>query len=547
MPMERTSPGNVMLWVTDENHKCKFLTQTWTEFTGQTEGEGCERGWTSAVYPDDRERCRQFYKHLLSLADGECDSIDHRVVRTDGTLRWVRLHATPVDTGPSDQRTCTQLIGTAIDITQQREFEQSREVARGHAIAANDSKSEFLAYMSHEIRSPMTAILGYAELLREHVDNEQAVGHLNTIRRNGGYLLEIINDVLDLSKIEAGKFELDRERFDPSQVVEDVRSIMDVRASEKDLQLEVHYEGKIPSLIQSDPQRLKQVLINLVGNAIKFTNQGSVKLIIDYKIDNTKPKRDERGVLRFRVVDSGIGMSDEQRTKLFKPFVQADSSVSHRFGGTGLGLVISQRLAKMLGSNIEIESELGKGSTFTFAIATGDVPEAAMVDPGSADEPQSTDAAVIEMDSLIDCHILVVDDRRDIRFLSKHILTKAGASVDECEDGQLAVDYVRSAMNQANAPDLILLDMQMPKLDGYQTARVLRSLGYAGPIIALTGDAMQGDASKCVDAGCNHYLSKPINAAHLLAMVAEMIEQVRAVGSGEALSLEVKFPVGVGP
>lgn len=392
----RANNFRAMLWVTDENQRCTFLSQSWSEFTGQTEGGGYTLSWTNAVHPDDHERCRHFYEHLLFLADGECDSFDHRVVRPDGTSRWVRLHVKPVYTGSSNKRKITHVIGTIIDITQQRELEQSLDEARAQAILDKDSKREFLAYMSHEIRTPLTAILGYAELLRAHIGDKEAIRHLNTIRRNGDYLLGIINDILDLSKIEADKLELHRERFDPSQLVEDIYNIMAVRASEKGLHLEVLYEGKIPSMIESDPKRLKQILINLVDNAIKFTKQGVVKVVIDYKSDDPKFMREvaggaktrssvrlvESGVLRFRVIDFGIGMSDEHLTKLFQPFEQGDSSISRQFGGTGLGLAISQRLVEMLGGNIEVDSELAKGSTFEFAIATNGIPEAMMVDHG---------------------------------------------------------------------------------------------------------------------------------------------------------------------
>ncbi len=234
------------------------------------------------VQEDDRAACGEFYRVLLGLPEGESNSIDHRVIRPDGELRWIRLQAKPIHTGTGKDRKATQLIGTIVDITQQREFEESLQQARTQAVAASESKSAFLANMSHEIRTPMTAILGYADLLREHLSNEEAIGHLGTIRRNGGYLLEIINDILDLSKIEAGKFEVDRSRFAVTKVLEDVRSIMEVRAKEGGLTLDVGYEGKLPSFVESDPKCLKQILINLVGNAIKFTKKGGVKIVVEY-------------------------------------------------------------------------------------------------------------------------------------------------------------------------------------------------------------------------------------------------------------------------
>ncbi|MDV6032416.1 MAG: response regulator [Phycisphaera sp. RhM] len=389
---------------------------------------------------------------------------------------------------------------------------------------ANESKSEFLANMSHEIRTPMTSILGYAELLTDLVEDEKAVGYLATIRRNGNFLLGIINDILDLSKIEAGKFEIDSERFDPARVIEDVRSIMEVRAHEKGLKLNVDYRGPIPQYIESDAKRLKQILINLVGNAIKFTNRGSVAIAVESAnlSDPGEPlTTSTESQLRIRIKDSGIGMTPEQQTRLFKPFSQGGSIITQQFGGTGLGLAISQRLATMLGGEITVESKINGGSTFTLSIKTGDVVEATEIRTTGERhlDTEKTSSSTVRLNA----HVLIVDDRRDIRFLSKHIIDKAGGRVTEAEDGVLAIESVKQAAERGETFDLILLDMQMPNMNGYDTARQLRQLGYAGPIIALTADAMQGDMNKCLEAGCNDYLSKPIDKSMMLEKVAAFV------------------------
>ncbi|WP_372894438.1 response regulator [Stieleria sp.] len=389
---------------------------------------------------------------------------------------------------------------------------------------ANESKSEFLANMSHEIRTPMTSILGYAELLTDLVEDEKAVGYLATIRRNGNFLLGIINDILDLSKIEAGKFEIDSERFDPARVIEDVRSIMEVRAYEKGLKLDVDYRGRIPQFIESDAKRLKQILINLVGNAIKFTQRGRVGIVVESanRPDTNEPlPTSTEGQLRIRIKDSGIGMTPEQQTRLFKPFSQGDSIITQQFGGTGLGLAISQRLASMLGGEISVESKINGGSTFTLSIKTGDVVEATEIRPTG--ERQLDNETTSSSTVRLNAHVLIVDDRRDIRFLSKHIIDKAGGRVTEAEDGVLAIESVKQAAERGETFDLILLDMQMPNMNGYETARQLRQLGYAGPIIALTADAMQGDMNKCLQAGCNDYLSKPIDKSMMLEKIAAFV------------------------
>ena len=463
------------------------------------------------VHPDDREAYSMHFQKLLVLPEGMNDSLDHRVIRPGGETGWVRLHVKPVFTGSGKRRKAIQIIGTLLDITRQRQFEQSLKEAREMAEAANEAKSAFLANMSHEIRTPMTAILGYADLVSELVENEEAAAHLRTIRHNGDFLLDIINDILDLSKIEAGKLDIIRERFAPDRLVEDVRSIMEVRATENQLQLDVTYQGQIPAEIETDPKRLKQILINLVGNAIKFTMKGSVKVVVSYS----------NHTLQFEIIDSGIGMSKRQLKRLFQPFSQGDHTVNREFGGTGLGLAISQRLATMLGGEISVESESGKGSTFTATIDTGDIEGVKMIQPTLIAE--STNRSESTEEFILDCHVLVVDDRRDIRFLSRRFLTQTGAKVTEAVDGEQAVEIVAEAMRKDFVFDLILLDMQMPKLDGYESARQLRKLGYMGPIIALTADAMQGDMTRCIECGCNDYLSKPIDRFIMLQMVQRYI------------------------
>ena len=460
------------------------------------------------VHPDDRETLRRFHSELLQRPEGTSDSIDHRIIRYDGTERWVRLMAKPLRSGIGADRRVTQVIATLLDITQQRHFEQSLKEALVLAEAANQAKSAFLANMSHEIRTPMTAILGYTDLVADKVAEGETALHLRTIKRNGEFLLQIINDILDLSKIEAGKFEAVRERFSPVSLIEEVRSVMEVRAIENKIQFSVEYQGRFPVDIESDPRCLKQILINLIGNAIKFTKNGSVKVTVLHT----------NRILRFEVIDTGIGMSTEQQKRLFEPFSQADPSVARNFGGTGLGLAISSRLARTLGGEVTVQSELGKGSMFTVTIATGNIEGVAWVDRYAQTKPSEVfETSLPEIQ--LNCRILIVDDRREIRYLSKYLLSQAGATTSEAEDGEQALRIVTEMMSQGSFFDLILLDMQMPRLDGYATATELRALGYAGPIIALTADAMQGDMSRCLASGCDDYLSKPIDKQKLFEKV----------------------------
>ncbi len=458
------------------------------------------------------ERIDADYREVVSNAvqeainEGASYSQEYKVNLPSGEVRWLQARGQGVldETGkPSD------FFGFIVDVTDRHQFQETLEAARAAAEAANASKSTFLANMSHEIRTPMTAILGYIDLISESVHDDETRKHIRTVRRNGDFLLDIINDILDLSKIEAGKLDISAEVFSPDRLVEDVHSIMAVRAKEKGLEFSVQYKAKLPPLLLSDVKRIRQVLINLVGNAIKFTPQGSVRMVIDYT-DNE---------LHFDVVDTGIGMTDRQVKNLFQPFSQGDGNVNREFGGTGLGLAISLRLAEMLGGGITVESELARGSKFSVRIAAKQAEGQTEQNSAQIKRQANSNGPV-----KLDCEVLVVDDRRDIRFLSKTLLQQAGASVDEAEDGNIAIEMVEARLNQGDVYHLIMLDMQMPHRDGYSTARSLRQLGYAGPIIALTADAMQGDMSRCIDAGCNDYLSKPIDKNVMLQMVQQYVK-----------------------
>ena len=399
---------------------------------------------------------------------------------------------------------------------------------------ANQAKSEFLANMSHEIRTPMTAILGYAELLAENCPRQCEFGrsnfadHAATITRNADHLLQIINDILDLSKIEAGKMEVEKVPCCPGQILEEVRSLMAIRAQPKNLQLDVESIGKIPEIIHSDPTRLRQVLINLVGNAIKFTDRGSVRVTVRLLPDPTGQKDPAAasgkptcvpaaGRLQFQVIDTGIGLTPEQIGRLFQPFSQADGSTTRRFGGTGLGLSVSNRLVEMLGGRIDVESKPGVGSTFSVTVATGPLDGIRLIELIRS-SPSSTPVSRGETPGGRRLHgrILLAEDGIDNQRLIAILLRKAGAEVAVVENGRIAIETAMLAAREGHPFDLIFMDMQMPEIDGYSAARSLREQNYAGPIIALTAHAMTGDRDKCIAAGCSDYVTKPINRARLL-------------------------------
>jgi len=415
--------------------------------------------------------------------------------------------------------------------TRTRDLESARaqlSTARDEAEAASRAKSDFLANMSHEIRTPMTAILGFAEtLLDPELDAGERLDAARTIQRNGDYLLAIINDILDISKIEAGKMEIERIACSPCRLIAEVADLVKVRAESCGLAFNVEYLGNIPETIQTDPTRLRQILINLIGNAIKFTKTGGVRLITRFV-----QREETEHMMQFDVLDTGIGMTAEQAAKLFQPFQQADTSTTRQFGGTGLGLHISKRLAKMLGGDIVVVgTQQGVGTRFRVTIATGPLDGVKMIDGGltatsqTAEKPEEPARQV----DLNGCRVLLAEDGPDNQRLISFHLKKAGADVTAVENGKIAVDAALAVQDQDKPFDVILMDMQMPVMSGYEATGLLRREGYTSPIIALTAHAMTGDREKCIEAGCDDYASKPIDRGALIAQVARWAQKSRGL------------------
>ncbi len=379
------------------------------------------------------------------------------------------------------------------------------------AESANRSKTDFLANISHEIRTPMTGILGYSDILkRDNISKEDRDDAVKIIDQNANHLLALIDEILDISKIEAGKFDFENEEVDLSAFLNEFYSLINVKFEDKGIDLIFKNRGKIPETIMTDPKRLKQILFNILGNAIKFTDKGFVELTVSYI--------KESNLLSLKIKDTGIGISPEQKKKLFKPFEQGDSSVGRKFGGTGLGLVLTKGLARGMGGDIKIlESKVGVGTTMEVLVNIGKPEELELVSSFSTsvieDKPESIDRAALD-----GVKILVVDDAKENARLFKLYLAEAGAEVEIANDGESALSKASSSFY-----DIVLLDLQMPGKDGFQVIKELRDKSFEKPVVALTAHAMKEEKEKTKKAGFNDHITKPVKPNDLIQAVSELI------------------------
>ncbi len=557
VPLETVGPGPGRLVVVEEVRPA--ILRRWSELCGAELGVGGEppltdqavhapvpglgraRLWVTAELVDERDALARSRRNLIGAGGVSLAAaliVGFAVARgLVAPIRTLKLAAERIGSGDLAARVSLARrdelgeLASAWNEMAVRLGAQRGELERANtelvsekerALAGSRAKSDFLANVSHEIRTPLGAMLGYAELVEERVTRDGEVsGWVSALRRNGEHLLRLVDDVLDVSKIEAGALHVELRPCAPIAIVDEALEMLRGRARERGLALGVEYATAVPERVRTDAARLRQILLNLLGNAIKFTERGGVSLAVSLEA-RSGPGSGAR--LVFEVTDTGIGIAPEYLRRMFEPFSQADTSTTRRFGGTGLGLAISRRLVQRLGGEITVQSEPGAGSRFRFSVDPGDLEGVPLVGrpapAASASQPPAEQPALAQLG-----RVLLAEDSLDNQRLISTILRRAGHQVEVVPDGEVAVATALAAAEAGAGFDVVLMDMQMPVLDGYAATQRLRAEGYAGVIVALTAHAMEGDREKCLHAGCDDFATKPIAKRELQDVIARHLRK----------------------
>ena len=522
-----------IVWATRPDGWNIYFNQHWVEYTGLTLDESYGHGWNIPFHPDDKQRAWEAWQRATQHEEPYL--LECRLRRADGVYRWWLIHGTPLRDANGEIQ---KWFGTCTDIEERKRAEEALLEAKLAAEAANVTKSQFLANMSHELRTPMNAILGMIDLALPKAVDPTVKDCLQTARGSADLLLALLNDLLDSAKIESGKLELEAAPFSLRRMLDHITRILSVRASEKGLCFYCRILDDIPDAVVGDRTRLQQVLLNLAGNAIKFTERGEVAICVQRGEEgeeggkgerekkagnetqdlsphpNPLPEGDGTVNLQFSISDTGIGIPPATLERLFQPFAQADPSMTRRFGGTGLGLSICKSLVEMMGGRIWVESQEGQGSTFYFTLR---LPLAQEL-PANFETPLAITAAPV-----MPLRILLVEDNPANQKLAIYILQDRGHRVETAGDGREALYWTAQ-----NRYDVILMDVQMPGMNGLEATAAIRARERTNsgadcprrvPIVAMTAHAMKGDREQCLAAGMDGYLSKPIDGLELIGLV----------------------------
>ncbi len=503
----------------------------WAQMLGYAPGELAPhvRVWEALMHPDDSSRAMMALNlHLTGKTP--IYEAEYRLRHKSGKWIWVLDKGRVIERDEAGR--ALRACGTHLDITERKEAESRLKMAKeeaeqmsrelmqataranemaARAEAANAAKSQFLANMTHEIRTPMNAIIGFSDLLADCGLTREQKEHVDIIRDSSQHLLALINDILDLSKIEAGRLQIEMRDCDLATVLDSIEAMMCSLADKKHLDFEIIRSPDVPAQVYTDSSRLRQCLVNLISNAIKFTQKGHVRVSVFLDGKPSDPN------LRFDVEDTGIGIPPEKQESVFEAFTQADGTTTRKFGGTGLGLTITKKLVDLLGGTISLSSQPGQGSVFSLSLPAGFCP---FDKPSKADVPplKSTPAQGFSPDLRFCGRVLVAEDVPTNQLLIKRVLDKLELDVTIVDNG---VEAVREAIAQAY--DLILMDVQMPEKNGHEATRELRAMGMVLPIVALTAHAMKEDRQECLAAGCDDYLTKPIDRHKLVEVLARYL------------------------
>jgi PAS domain S-box-containing protein len=459
------------------------------------------------IHPEDLARVDQCVQDAVEK--GEDFRIEYKIIREDGSVRYILGIGENVKNAAG---IVVKLKGTIQDITERKQVEETLKKAKQYAEEANTAKSTFLANMSHEIRTPLNGILGLTEImLGEDIQQESHRGYLEIIRNSGKNLAQLINDILDFSKIESGKLYLENITFNFKEITTSNINPYKFVAEQKGLVLSYYIDESIPKEVIGDPTRISQIITNLIGNAIKFTEKGTIEIIFSL-LNSTESEATIQGVVK----DTGIGIPKEKEKIIFQSFTQADEAVTRKFGGTGLGLSIVKSLVLQMNGDVSVHSPadpiLNRGSAFTFTLRLK-LPAIKPVEETAA--PGITEPSTFKRP----LHILVVDDNKVNLLVAKKMLRKFGAQITTTESGRDAINLVK-----ANHYDIVLMDIQMPELDGYETTQALRLLKYTNPILALSANAYQEDVQNSLNSGMNDHIQKPYTERQLFERISKFVE-----------------------